>query len=74
MLDNTESLISTIKQAMRFLLLFTILFFLVTGCDRENDPGLLFEKGEYETAFNLWKPRAQNGDMDAMNYLGNSQN
>ncbi len=55
---------------MRILLLFVILTSLIPGCDREKDPEILFENGDYVTAFNLWKPQAQNGDLDAMNYLG----
>ena len=55
---------------MRFLLLIFSICCFLAGCERNTDPETLFQQGEYETAFELWKPRAQNGDLDAMNYLG----
>ena len=51
-----------------FILLFALLF--VSACAKETDPQKAFEKGDYETAFNLWLPLAENGDSNAQNYLG----
>lgn len=54
--------------AIKFYLL--ILLFILTACGQSEDPKLVFKKGNYEEAFDLWKPRASNGDAEAQNYLG----
>lgn len=51
-------------------LLSLLLIFTISGCAKETDPKKAFDKGDYETAFNLWVPLAENGDADAQNYLG----
>ena len=53
-----------------FSFLYILLFLHITGCSSETDPKKAFEKGDYETAFNLWLPIADNGDTEAQNYLG----
>lgn len=50
------------------LLLFTLT--VLAACNRYDDPVVAFEKGEYETAMQLWLPRARAGDAEAQNYLG----
>ncbi|MCC7410632.1 MAG: sel1 repeat family protein [Gammaproteobacteria bacterium] len=40
------------------------------GCGRRTDPEAAFRRGDYETAFSLWQPRAAAGDPVAQNYLG----
>lgn len=50
---------------------FSILLILtISACSKETDPKKMFDKGDYEAAFNLWLPLAENGDADAQNYLG----
>lgn len=43
---------------------------LLISCTGENDPKIAFQKGDYDTAFALWMPKAQEGDVEAQNYLG----
>lgn len=53
------------------LYLFVITTFIqLTACSGETDPKKAFDNGDYETAFSLWMPLAENGDADAQNYLG----
>ncbi|MEM7304137.1 MAG: tetratricopeptide repeat protein [Pseudomonadota bacterium] len=52
------------------LLLFAIVLFHLSACSDETDPKKAFDNGDYETAFNLWMPLAENGDDEAQNYLG----
>ena len=42
---------------------------LISACT-ENDPEQAFRKGDYDRAFELWKPLAENGDLEAEYYLG----
>ncbi len=51
-------------------LFITIAFLQMTACSKETDPKKAFDSGDFETAFNLWAPLAENGDADAQNYLG----
>ncbi len=55
------------KQANYILIFLCIICF---SCGKTDDPKQAFEKGDYETAFKLWLPRAEQGDTDAQNYLG----
>jgi TPR repeat protein len=50
--------------------LIVFILFQVSSCTSESDPKIAFDKGDYETAFNIWLPLAENGDADAQNYLG----
>lgn len=43
---------------------------LLISCTGEKDPKTAFQKGDYHTAFELWMPKAQQGDVEAQNYLG----
>ena len=53
------------------LTLFVFLIALqISACGKETDPKKAFESGDYETAFSLWLPLAEEGDADAQNYLG----
>lgn len=52
-----------------FLVLFPVLF-LIGACSGVDDPKLAFEQGKFEKAYELWLPRALEGDQDAQNYLG----
>ena len=49
---------------------FLSLFLFLAACGPESDPKKAFDKGDYETAFKLWIPMAENGDTEAQNYLG----
>jgi TPR repeat protein len=57
---------------MKFFKPATSIFILTTlvSCTGHDDPKLAFEKGKYEIAYELWLPRAQDGDLEAQNYLG----
>lgn len=51
---------------------FVVLIFLAVlfvAC-AENSPEQAFRKGHYERAFELWKPLAENGDLNATYYIG----
>lgn len=56
------------KGIFCFLILITTL--QIAACGKETDPKKAFESGDYETAFNLWVPVAENGNAEAQNYLG----
>jgi TPR repeat protein len=56
------------KPILILSILLTVL--LMTACGKETDPKKAFENGDYETAFTLWMPLAENGDTEAQNYLG----
>ena len=46
------------------------LVILISGSCTENNPEKAFRNGDYERALKLWKPLAENGDLDAAYYLG----
>ena len=48
------------------LILTTSLFLSCT----KNNPEQAFRNGDYERAFELWQPLAENGDLNAAYYLG----
>jgi len=52
----------------RFVLLILIIS-LSVSCTEDN-PEQAFRNGNYIRAFELWKPLAENGDMNAAYYLG----
>ena len=51
-------------------LLFICLALLTAGCGTEKTARQAFEAGDYVTAYNLFRPRAEAGDSEAQNYLG----
>ncbi len=51
-------------------LLFICLALLTAGCGTEKTARQAFEAGDYITAYNLFRPRAEAGDSEAQNYLG----
>ncbi len=55
------------KPAQYLIFVLTI---AICACSNTDDPKSLFEQGDYESAFKLWLPRAEEGDLDAQNYLG----
>lgn len=55
-------------KLFEFVILFPLLVLL--SCSGNQDPKVAFQKGKYETAYELWKPLAMNGDAEAQNYLG----
>jgi TPR repeat protein len=57
-----------LKTSFFFPLILFI--FTVSACSKETDPQKMFDKGNYEAAFNLWLPLAESGDTNAQNYLG----
>lgn len=57
------------KMILKLITLCLFLSFSV-ACTQIDDPKLAFEKGDYERSFELWKPLAEQGDLDAQNYLG----
>ena len=54
-------------QDLRPLILLII---CLNGCSDDNDPKMAFEDGDYLSAYRLWKPLAENNDMEAQNYMG----
>jgi TPR repeat protein len=56
------------KLTAIFIVFCLVLFFV--GCARETDPRTAFERGDFDTARQLWLPRAERGDLEAQNYLG----
>ena len=48
----------------------SFLCLLLMACGSDIDAKTAFDKGDYETAFKLWKPLAEKGDAEAQNYLG----
>ena len=48
----------------------SFLCLLLMACGSDIDAKTAFDKGDYETAFKLWKPLADKGDAEAQNYLG----
>ena len=52
---------------MKYLLLLII---CLAGCSSSQDPKIYFDNGQYREAYSLWLPKAEQGDAEAMNYLG----
>ena len=45
--------------------------FLLTACAEDYDAGLeAYDAGDYETAYEIWQPMAEQGDARAQLYLG----
>jgi hypothetical protein len=57
-----------IKTFLYSFLIFSL--FQISACSKETDPKKAFDNGDYETALSLWIPLAENGDVEAQNYLG----
>ncbi len=56
---------------MEFKKLFVVCAFLILfSCAEEIDPVLAFEKGDYASAFPIWKLRAEQNDLESQNFLG----
>ncbi len=55
-------------KLFRVSLLFLML--IICACGGSKDPLTAFESGDYETAYRLWLPMAEDGDAEAQNYLG----
>lgn len=66
MTNQPESYCSPVYPCLFPLVLIII---LLTSCT-ENDPRKAFQKGDYEHAFELWKPLAEQDDLDAQYFLG----
>lgn len=56
--------------AYRGKLLIAALLTLISGCTTSDDPKVAFQQGDFETAYELWRPLAAKGDPEAENYLG----
>lgn len=56
------------KTLTCFFSLFLLIF--ISACSNEADPLKAFKKGDYESAYKLWLPLAEEGDANAQNYLG----
>lgn len=57
-----------VNNLFRIILLLFIAAFLI-ACS-ENNPEQAFRKGDYERSFELWKPLADAGDLNAEYYVG----
>ena len=51
-------------------LLSICLILLTAGCGTEKTAQQAFEAGDYDTAYKLFRPRAEAGESEAQNYLG----
>ena len=51
-------------------ILILLLSLLLTGCDKDINPKEAFYDGNYSTSFSLWQPMAEQGNLEAQNYLG----
>ena len=52
-------------------LLFLVVFLITSvSCSQYKNPKSFFDKGDYKKAYVLWLPLANNGDLDAQNFLG----
>lgn len=60
------------KEMYRFLALFLLIFLVSTSCAIApfEEGRKAYEKGNYETAFRLMKPLADQGDVSSQYYLG----
>lgn len=52
-----------------YLFPFILIIALLSSCT-EYDPEEAFQNGHYERAFELWRPLARHGDLNAQYYLG----
>ena len=56
---------------MGYKKLFVVCIILIlSSCAEETDPRVAFEKGDYASAFPIWKLRAEQNDLEAQNFLG----
>jgi TPR repeat protein len=56
---------------MNYKILFIYCSLLILfSCAEEIDPRLAFEKGDYASAFSIWKVRAEQNDLESQNFLG----
>ena len=55
---------------LAFIFIISFMFFCVAACGKPTDPLKAFERGDYEIAYQLWRPLAEEGDVVAQNYLG----
>ncbi len=51
------------------LMLWLGMVLCLLACSENTDAKLAFERGDYEASFQLWKPLAIDGDLDAQNYI-----
>lgn len=52
----------------KFLIYCSLL--ILFSCTEDIDPRLAFEKGDYASAYSVWKVRAEQNDLEAQNFLG----
>ena len=52
--------------------LFLLTFFLLTStsCSQYENPKTFFDKGNYKKSYALWLPLANDGDLNAQNFIG----
>ncbi len=56
---------------LRFAFILPLyLLLLATGCGSEKTAQQAFEAGDYATAYKLFRPLAEAGDLEAQSYLG----
>lgn len=51
-------------------LLILLLILCLSACKGYSDPIQAFESGNYEISYKLFRPLAEQGDLEAQNYLG----
>lgn len=55
---------------MKPLSILPVLLLLTLGCSAGKDARQAFERGDYVTAYKLFRAQAEAGDLEAQNYLG----
>ena len=60
---------SRTHKCMRLFLL-TVLLLTSTSCSQYENPKSFFDKGNYKKAYALWLPLANDGDLNAQNFIG----
>ena len=55
---------------MRYNILITCALLFILSCGSEVNPKEAFAKGNYAVAFPIWQVKAEQGDMEAQNFMG----
>ena len=59
-----------LNQCLRPVVMICVIAMISAACAPSQDPELLFARGDYRRALPLFAARADDGDLNATNYLG----
>lgn len=59
---------SASNNKLSVIVLFAL--FALLACSEQIDPELAFRNGHYKVAFEIWRKRAEESDLEAQNFLG----